>query len=312
MNRKHLFILVLISISFVLFAKGDKGMPEPTKGEVIVASKIDTEGSLLGNIIYLVLGYDGFAVVDNISFGPTPLIREAITSGEIDIYPEYTGNGAYFFDKVGDNLWNDSEAGYLEVKKLDNEANNIIWLTPAPANNTWAIAVRQDLADAENLVTLSDLADYINGGGKYKIAGSEEFTTSAVALPAFEEAYGFNLESDQLLILSGGNTTQTELAASRETDGVNSAMAYGTDGQLAALGLVILTDNLGVQPVYEPTAIIRGEVLEMYPEIADLLKPVFEKLDLVTLQTLNSAIAVEGRNAQDVAYEWLIDNGFLN
>ena len=88
-------------------------------------------------------------------------------------------------------------------------------------------------------------------------------------------------------------------------------MAYGTDGSLAALDLVVLADPRGAQPVYEPAPIVRGEVFEQYPELADILNPVFATLDLVTLQQLNGKIAHEGQNATDVAWEYLKGQGFL-
>jgi osmoprotectant transport system substrate-binding protein len=316
MKQKRIHILLILSLlSTALFATGKQetiDAPDMVKGPILVASKIDTEGALLGNIIRLVLENGGFEVVDKISFGPTDVVRRAIISGEIDIYPDYTGNGAFFFNQSDSELWKDRQKGFEQVKKLDFETNKLVWLTPAPANNTWAICVRQDLAESEGLKSLEDLAAYVNRWGELKLAGSEEFASRPDSLPAFEKAYGFKLENKQLLILAGGNTSQTEQAAARKTEGVNAAMAYGTDGQLAALGLVVLEDSLGVQPVYEPAPIIRSEVFIKYPEIENLLKNVFESLDLVTLQTLNSSIAVEGRNAADVAEEYLKENGFID
>jgi osmoprotectant transport system substrate-binding protein len=82
-------------------------------------------------------------------------------------------------------------------------------------------------------------------------------------------------------------------------------MAYGTDGSLSAFGLVVLSDPLGVQPVYAPAPIVRGEVYDQYPEIATILEPVFAGLDLVTLQELNGRIAVDGYNPADVARDYL-------
>jgi len=276
-----------------------------------VAAKIDTEGALLGSMIRILLEQNGFEVVDSTSFGPTDVVRRAIINGEIDIYPEYTGNGAFFFNQGDSMVWRNREEGFQTVKKLDFDANRLVWLTPAPANNTWAICIRRDVADAHGLKTLEDLAGYINGGGDFRLAGSEEFASRADALPAFEKAYGFKLEKEQLLILSGGNTAQTEQAAARGTEGVNAAMAYGTDGQLAALGLVVLEDSLEVQPVYEPAPIIREAVYQSYPEIETILKPAFLSLNLETLQALNSSIAVEGRNAAEVAEEYLKQKGFI-
>ena len=285
--------------------------PALAADKVVVASKIDTEGALLGNMIILMLEKGGIATENRTEFGPTPMVRKAIAAGQIDLYPEYTGNGAFFFGLADDPLWKDSSKGYRKVKELDLKANGVVWLTPAPANNTWAIAGRKDVADKNRVYTLEDFARYVNEGGKVKLAGSEEFVNSAAALPAFQEAYGFTLRKDQLLTLSGGNTAQTEKAAAQGVNGVNFAMAYGTDGQLAALGLIVLEDTKGVQPVYEPAPIVRKEILDKYPEIEAILKPVFESLDLVTLQTLNARIQVEGVDAKEVARSYLKGKGFL-
>ncbi|ADJ26211.1 Substrate-binding region of ABC-type glycine betaine transport system [Dehalogenimonas lykanthroporepellens BL-DC-9] len=279
---------------------------------VTVGSKIDTEGGLLGQIIVLLLQDAGFEVTDRTGTGTTPVVRNAIISGEIDIYPEYTGNGAFFFDETDSPVWNDAQQGYLRVKELDKAANSIEWLTPAPANNTWAIAVTEALAQSAGLVSLEDLADYVNGGGNFKLAGSAEFFDSPLAMPAFEAAYGFSLSAGQTIIVGSGDTAQTEQAASQGTDGVNAAMAYGTDGALAAFGLVVLEDTLGVQPIYEPAPLVRAEVLATYPEIAQILNPVFQTLDLVTLQTLNGRIVVDGESASTVARHYLTTNGFIN
>ena len=286
-------------------------VPVHAADKVVVASKIDTEGALLGNMIILMLETNGISTSDKTEFGPTPMVRKAITAGQIDIYPEYTGNGAFFFDMAASPIWKNAKQGYDKVKTLEMENNNIVWLTPSPANNTWAIAVRKDLASKENLRTLDDMARYVNEGGKIKLAGSEEFVNSPAALPAFQETYGFKLKKDQLLTLSGGNTAMTEKAAAQGQDGVNFAMAYGTDGQIAALGLLVLQDTRGVQPVYLPAPIVRKEVLDKYPQIESILKPVFMSLDIFTLQSLNAAIAVEGQDARQVAKDYLKKKGFL-
>lgn len=281
------------------------------KGPIVVASKIDTEGALLGQMIIAILNEKDYDTVDKTEFGPTDIVRKALLSGEIDIYPEYTGNEAFFFSDTDSELWKDATKGYETVKQIDLEKNEVVWLQPAPANNTWTIAVRKDLAEAENLTTMDDFAAYVNRGGNVKLACSEEFVSSPAALPAFQQAYGFQLINNQLLALSGGNTAETIKAAAEQIDRVNFAMAYGTDGALAVLGLLILEDTRGVQPVYEPAPIIRGKIFNEYPEIGDILKPVFESLDLVTLQTLNAKIAIEGQPASVVAKDHLTSKGLL-
>ena len=309
--KKTFGILLSLLVLLTVIASGCAVQSEVDKGPIVVGSKIDTEGALLSQLIILMLRDNGFDVVDKSQFGASSVVRKALESGELDVYPEYTGNGAFLFDETESDVWNDAQKGYERVKKLDEETNNIIWLKSAPANNTWAIAIPTELSENEDIETLDDFAAYVNSGGYVKLIGSEEFVTSPVALPKFLDVYGFTLNQDQLLTLSGGNTAQTEKAASEGTDGVNAAMAYGTDGSLNALGLVVLTDPKGAQPVYEPAPTVRGEIVDSYPEIADILDPVFESLDLVTLQTLNAKIAVEGQNAADVAEEYLISEGFL-
>ena len=278
---------------------------------VVVSSKIDTEGGLLGNMISQVLQANGVPVTEKIQLGATSVVRDAIKAGQIDIYPEYTGNGAFFYNKADDPLWNDDAKAYAEAAKLDYDAEKIVWLAPAPANNTWAVALRKEVADQNKLVTFSDFGKWVAGGGQVKLAASAEFVSSPAALPKFQSTYGFALKPEQLVTLSGGDTAATIAAAANQTDGVNAAMVYGTDGGIAPAGLVVLQDDKGVQPVYQPSPIIREAVLKQYPQIKDLLAPVFAKLDLTTLQTLNGRIQVGGENAKAVATDWLKTNGFL-
>lgn len=272
---------------------------------VVVASKIDTEGSVLGQLIYQALQRGGVPVENRIQLGATSIVRKALLAGEVDIYPEYTGNGAFFFEQVDSAVWKDAEAGYAEVKRLDFETNQLVWLQPANANNTWAMSVRGDLAREHNLKTLDDLANYLRAGGAFKFAASAEFVEAPSALPAFQQAYGFTLKADQLLVLSGGNTAATLRAAAMQTSGVNGAMSYGTDGGLSALDMQVLEDTRGVQPVYQPAPLVRADTLQAYPQIRELLEPVFAELDLKTLQHLNALVAVEGADPAQVAGEFL-------
>jgi osmoprotectant transport system substrate-binding protein len=306
--KKSLFAILILA-AVLLLASAPAWSQE--KGPIVVGSKIDTEGSLLGEMIVLLLRAHGFTVTDRTSLGPTNVVRQALLSGEIDIYPEYTGNGGYFFPNVDPSVWKNPQKGYETVKKLDKEQNHVIWLQPAPADNTWAIAVTKKFSKEHNMTSLADMAAYVNGGGRTKLAGSEEFVSRAQALPSFEKAYGFSLRPDQLVILSGGNTALTEKALADGTDGVNFAMAYGTDGGVAALGETILADPRHVQPVYEPTPIIRESVLDRYPQIAQILDPPWKTLTTETLQSLNAKIAVGGEAPASVARAYLVSKGFL-
>ena len=319
MRRWLLFAVVLALAAMLVVGctqSSDTTDEETTtedKGTVIVGSKIDTEGGILGQIIIQMLEADGFTVEDQTSTGATDVVRKALETDQIDVYPEYTANGlTVFYPDAGwdPEILKDARATYEEAAALDLENADIVWLEPAPANNTWAVAIPQTLADENSLTTLDDWATYINDGGDTKIVGSQEFFDREDAMPSFETAYGFELTDEQKVALATGDTAVTEQAAADGTDGANAAMAYGTDGTIAALGLFVLEDPKGAQPIYQPAPIFRGEIIETYPEIPDLLDPVFALLDKETLQDLNSQVALEGKDAATVAADFLAAEGF--
>ena len=272
---------------------------------IVVASKIDTEGALLGQMIAAVIEAQGLPVERRVGLGPTNIVRAAILAGQIDIYPEYTGNGALFFHREDDPAWKDAAKGYTEIAALDKAQNHLVWLKPAPADNTWVIAIRKDLAGFPPQPCVGDLAAYLTAGNRFRLAASAEFVESPSALPAFEAAYGFHLSGDQLLTLSGGNTAATLRAAAEGISGVNAAMAYGTDGAIAALGLEALCDDKHAQVVYAPAPVVRQAVLDANPTIAPALDKVFATLTREVLQKLNARIAVNGEDARAAAADYL-------
>jgi osmoprotectant transport system substrate-binding protein len=284
------------------------------KGSITVGSKLDAEGRLLGSMIGLRLEQAGFQVSDKTGTGTTTITRKALVEGQIDIYPEYTGTAINNFFK-GQNIpagtSKNAARSFTTVKNLDQKLNDIAWLGRAPANNTWAICTPKALAQKEGIKSLADFANYVNKGGAVKLIGSQEFLERDDALKSFQKVYGFTLKSDQTLALAGATTAQTESAAAKGTDGVNFAMAYGTDGSLSALGLVVLTDPKGAQPIYQPAPTVRGEVLRKNPELPKLLDPIFATLDEATLQSLNVQIDLDGKNPKDVARAYLMAKGFL-
>lgn len=276
-----------------------------------VSSKIDTEGKLLGQMTYLLLQSKGLPVENKLALGATTIVRQALVNGEIDLLTEYTGNGAFFSQTPNDAVWKNHQKAYERIREYDLKNNHLVWLKPAPANNTWAIAVRGDLAQQHGLKTLQDFAHYVNKGGKVRLAASAEFIDSPVALPSFQAAYGFQLKGEQLLVLSGGNTAATIRAAAEKINDTNSAMVYGTDGAIVAANLRVLDDTLGAQAVYAPTVVVREEILQKYPEIKTILEPLYATLDRETLQKLNEEIQVMGLPAKVVARRYLQKKGLL-
>ncbi len=302
-----------MKLNLILSVAGlSAALASTAQADITVSSKIDTEGGLLGNVIALALEDAGLPVERRLQLGGTQVVREALLAGQIDIYPEYTGNAAYFFNEADRDIWKDAKAAHARAAELDSEKNALTWLQSAPANNTWAIALTGPLAKDNNLVTMSDFGAWVAGGGDVKLAASTEFVSSPAVLPAMQAAYGFVLTQDQTVVLSGGDTAATIQAAARGTSGVNAAMAYGTDGGVGATGLVVMADDKGVQPVYEPAPVVRDSVLAEYPTIPEVLNPIFAGLDMATLQSLNGRIQVGGEPAEAVARDYLTQIGVLD
>jgi osmoprotectant transport system substrate-binding protein len=286
------------------------GTSPQLQAAVVVSSKLSSESAMIGQMIRLLLNADGIATVDRMTLGATPVVRKALLTGEIDIYVEYTGNAGFFFNVASDPAWKDLQKGYQLGARLDYAANRIVWLTPANASNSWALAVRRDVASANNLKSMTDFGRWVAGGGKVVLACSAEFA-NAGTLRSLEKTYGFTMQSDQLIVLAGGETSATIGAAAARTNGTNTAMVYGTDGGIEAAQLQILADDRNDQPIYAPVPVIREAALRANPQIAQLVKPLMESFDRETLQQLNARVQIDGESAQAVAEDYLKSHGFL-
>ena len=156
-----------------------------------------------------------------------------------------------------------------------------------------------------------DFADYVNGGGEIKLICAASFAENELGLLGYENAYGFTLNQDQLIILNHGNAAEMLKALYSSTDGVNASLVYGTDGSLDNLNMSAVDDPIGVPPVYLPAPVVRGEIIETYPEIEGLFTEVFDTLTKETLQTLNAKIAFAGEDPKEVAEYYLKNKGFI-
>lgn len=278
---------------------------------VRVGSKADNEGALLGQVVVQVLRHAGIPVVDRTQLGPTSIVRRALINGDLDVYPEYTGNAGFFFHRETDPAFRDAGQAHALAASLDLAANRLVWLAPAPADNHWAIGVRGDVAKTAKLMTLDDFARWVKGGGHVLLAGSAEFVESDAALPAFQAAYGFTLRGEQLLVLAGGDTSATIKAASEGTSGVNASMVYLTDGAIAVTGLTILDDPRHVELVYQPAPVVRETVLQRYPAMRPLLDAAFRPLTVEVLRKLNARTQIDGEDATKVAADYLKAEGLV-
>ena len=285
-------------------------LPLSAAAAVVVSSKLSSESAMIGQMIRLLLAADGIPTVDRTKIGATPVVRKALLAGEIDLYVEYTGNAGTFFNQPANPAWKDLQAGYELGARLDYAANRIVWLTPAPASNAWALAVRHDLAAAQHLRSMSDFGRWVAGGGAVVLACSAEFA-NAGTLRSLEQTYGFTLRSEQMIVLAGGETSATIGAAAARTNGTNTAMVYGTDGGIVAASLVMLDDDRHAQPVYAPVPTIRAAALQANPRIAAIVRPLMQGLGRDTLQQLNARVQIDGESEQEVAADYLRRQGFV-
>jgi len=277
---------------------------------VVVSSKLSTESATIGHMIRMLLEAHGIETVDRMTLAGTPIMRRAIIAGLVDLYVEYTGNAAFFFNVAADPAWKDLDAGYALGARLDYDAHRIVWLTPARASNAWALAVRDDVAGPAGLRTMTDFGRWVSGGGAVVLTCSAEFANSGV-LRSLEKTYGFRLGPSQLIVLAGGDTSATIRAAAERTSGTNTAMVYGTDGAIVAANLEVLDDDRHDQPIYAPVPIIREAALRAHPEIAAIVKPLMESFDRATLTELNARIQINGEPPVSVAADYLKSRGLL-
>jgi osmoprotectant transport system substrate-binding protein len=277
---------------------------------IVVSSKLSSESTMIAQMIRLLLESHGIVTVDRTALGATPVVRRALLAGEIDLYVEYTGNAGFFFNRPQDTAWKDWRRGYELGARLDRQHHGIVWLTPAPASNAWALAVRRDVARRQRLATLSDFGRWVRNGGDVVLACSAEFA-NAGTLRSLERTYDFHLEPRQKIVLAGGETAATIAAAAARTNRVNTAMVYGTDGGIVAADLVLLEDDRRDQPVYAPVPTVRDAVVRSYPQLAVLVGPLMRRLDTATLQALNARVQIGGESAEAVAADYLRDAGLL-
>ena len=277
---------------------------------VVVSSKLSSESAMIGHMIRLLLEANGIPTVDRMVLGGTPVVRKALLAGEIDLYVEYTANAGNFFNVAADPAWKDLRQGYELGARLDYAANRIVWLTPANATNSWAIAVRDNVARTNHLRTMSDFGRWVSRGGRVVLACSAEFVNSST-LRSLEKTYAFSLRPEQLIVLAGGDTSATIKAAADETNGTNAAMVYGTDGGIAASELTLLDDDKRDQPIYAPVPIVREAVLKAYPRIAEIVRPLMASFTQDSLQELNGRVQINGEPTVEVATDYLRSKGLL-
>jgi osmoprotectant transport system substrate-binding protein len=280
----------------------------PLEGaEIAFGSKDFTEQKILGQISVQYLRSKGADVWDQTGLVSSQAVRDSLLRGDIDAYWEYTGTG--WITHLGHTEpIADSRKQYDAVAEEDLAKNQIQWLQPAPADNSFAIAVRSEAAGVLGVTNLSSLAVLATLRPEdTTLCAASEFLTRDDGLPGMERAYNFQSPNDNIVKTQEGQIYR----AVDEGDKCNFGEVFVTDGRVRAFDLEILEDDKQFFPIYNPSLTVREEVMNEYPGISDVFAPISEKLDNETLQELNAAVDVDRESAEDVARQFLRENGLL-
>lgn len=283
---------------------------EPLDGaDITVGSKDFDEQLILGYISVTALEAAGASVTDQVNLGGTDPNRQALLSGEIDHYWEYTGTG--WINHLGNtDPIPDRQEQYEVVRDTDLEENDLVWLEPSPFNNTYGLAFRSSAAEElGNPETLSDLGPMIEENPEQATLCIEtEFQSREDGLPGMEATYGYEFPRDNLT----GLDTGVIYSATAEGDPCNFGEVFTTDGRIAELDLTVLEDDQGFFPLYNASPVFTREVYEQYGEALDeLFGPIAEALSQEEMTELNKRVSSDGERPQAVAQSFLEDNDLL-
>ncbi len=270
--------------------------------EIVVGGKNFTEQFLLAEMTAQLLAAKGFDVTKRDGMG-SQVVRDAQVNGQIDVYWEYTGTSLVTYNKVEERM--DAEATYNKVKELDAE-KGLTWLDPSAANNTYALAVRSSDDKTDSIVNLSDLAKAYEDGTSLLMAVNAEFPQRPDGLPGLEAAYGFQTGRANIRPMDSGLTYQA-----LQQDQVDIALVFATDGRIQAFDFRVLEDDKGFFPNYALAPVVRTEILEANPAVAEPLNALAVKLDDATMQRLNAQVDVDKREIEAVAGDFLKENGLI-
>ena len=274
---------------------------KPAAAEAIkVGSKNFTEQYILAEMYAALLEDAGFEVERKINLGGTLIAHQALTTGEIDLYPEYTGTALSAV--VKGTMSTDAQKVYDEVKAFYAKEFSLTWLQPTGINNGYVIVVRNETAEAEGLKTLSDLAKVSK---TLVFGGGAEFPDRADGLPGLKRVYDAEFKEFKQFAKLG---LRYDALSQKDIDVVNGA---ATDWQIGAQGLTALEDDKGLIPPYYVAPVVRQQALDANPKMAEILEALGSHLDNATMQVLNAKVETEHEEAKDVAEAFLKEKGLL-
>ena len=297
---RRLFILLLFVLTTLTAIACSGGSNGSAGGTIKVGSKDFTEQFILGEMYASVLENSGLKVERKLNLGGTPVAQAGLQSGQIDLYPEYTGTGLLTVLKLPAN--SDQKQVYTTVADAYKEKFNLVWLEPAPMNNTQALAMTQEDAKKYGIKTISDMVAKAN---QLTIIGTAEFEAREDGLPGLKKVYG-DFEFKKYIPVDPG--LRYKALQDNQADVVE---AFATDGEISAFNLVLLKDDKGLFPPYQVAPVVRQETLDANPGIRDALNALAPKLTTATMQRLNYEVSGKQREPAEVAKEFLTQEGLL-
>ncbi len=299
---RRLFVPLMLALLTMLtaIACNDSGSSGGAGGAIKVGSKDFTEQFILGEMYALVLEDKGFKVERKINLGGTPVAQAGLQSGQIDLYPEYTGTALLTVLKQPTK--SDQKQVFDTVSKAYKEKFNLVWLEPAPMNNTFALVMTQEGSKKYGIKTISDMKAKAN---QLILIGAPEFEAREDGLPGLKKTYGdFKLKK----FIPADPGLRYKTLSSGQADVVVGA---ATDGEISAFNLVVLEDDKKLFPPYQVAPVVRQEVLDKNPGIRDALNALAPKLTNKTMQSLNYEVSGKQREPAEVAKEFLTKEGLL-
>ncbi len=276
------------------------GVPAaPQKPRVVVGSKNFTEQYIVGHMVAQLLEAAGYPVERKLGLGGTAVVHQALVNGEINVYVEYTGTGLLVHLK--EPVRTDPDEVYRIVRDEYIKRWKLVWLKPWGFNNTYALAMRRDRAEQLGIKKISDLKAK---AAELTLGATQEFIARPDGLPGLEQKYGFKFKEargmDPGLMYQAVDARQVDVIS-----------AFATDGRIPALNLVLLEDDLRFFPPYYAAPVVRQELLDRSPEVADILNRLAGKVDDTTMARLNAEVDLNKREPQEVARQFLSSLGLL-
>ena len=267
-----------------------------------VGSKNFTEQFIVAELYAAALEAAGFKVERKINLGATLVAHEALKTGAIDLYPEYTGTGLGAVMKVQGPTETDPEKAWQTVKAYYEKEFKLTWLKPSGVNNGYAMVVRPETAQSMNLKTLSDLAKV---AGKLKLGAGPEFGDRRDGLKGMKEVYGIEFgEFRQFAALR----LRYEALIQKQIDIANG---FATDWQIAAEKFAALKDDKGLFPPYYLAPVVRMDTVAGNPKAVEALLKVGTLIDNPTMQELNRQVEVDKKEPRAVAAAFLKAKGVI-